>query len=63
LLLAPLVVLAIPVLYATWRVRRRRLLAEEDQNAREFGVRKTFDHALVETVSEREQNFDKARKV
>jgi membrane protein implicated in regulation of membrane protease activity len=64
-LVVPLVVLAVPALYATWRIRRRRLLAEEDRNARELGVRKTYDHALVETVSERppRQSFDNSRKV
>jgi hypothetical protein len=65
-LVVPLLVLAVPVLYATWRVRRQRLLAEEDKNALELGVRRTFDHALVETVSEKSaerQTFDNPPKV
>jgi hypothetical protein len=70
-LVVPLLVLAIPVLYATWRVRRQRLLAEEDRNARELGVRRTFERSLVETMSERHrfsspddrQTFDNPRKV
>jgi hypothetical protein len=64
-LVVPLVVLAVPALYATWRIRKQRLLAEEDRNEREFGVKKTYDRALVETVSERptRQSFDNSRKV
>ena len=70
-LIVPLVVLAMPVLYLTWRVRKQRLLDEEDRNERELGIRKTYDRALVETVSERAppapakhgQTFDNTEKV
>jgi membrane protein implicated in regulation of membrane protease activity len=61
-LLVPFVVLAVPALYATWRIRKQRLLEEEDRNERELGLKKTYDRALVETVSER-QTFDNSRKV
>ena len=64
-LVVPLVVLAVPALYATWRIRKKRLLEEEDRNARELGIQKPYDHALVEMVSERprRQSFDNSRKV
>jgi hypothetical protein len=75
-LIVPLIVVAVPVLYATWRIRRQRLLDEEDRNERELGVRKTCDRVLVETVSVRRpaeparadqeherQTFDNPRKV
>jgi membrane protein implicated in regulation of membrane protease activity len=73
-LIVPFAVLAVPVFYLTWRVRKQRLLREEDRNERELGVRQTYDHALVETVPARappppasavegRQTFDNAQKV